>query len=289
MSKAPRDVRRRLSPYGKDDIRYVQTLDEEIAMYDSVTVDQIKSLYSELLSGSIGELSVVGDFDSDMIKNSINDILSDWTSKVGYVRIDRPANPEPTGDLAKIQTPDKANAFFYSSMQMELADTDSAYEPLVLGNIILGGGVLSSRLADRVRQKDGLSYTVRSALSTRAKDSRCDLLIYAIANPENKDKLIQAIKEEIDLLKKDGITEQELEDAKKYYLGNKRVQRTTDKALAGELLQTMFLDRTMEFAADHADRIEAASVESVNDAIRKYVDWDKLVKSIAGDFKAKQE
>ena len=49
----------------------------------------------------------------------------------------------------------------------------------------------------------------------------------------------------------------------------------------------MFLDRTMEFAADHAERIEAASVESVNEAIRKYIDWDKLVKSIAGDFESK--
>jgi zinc protease len=156
----------------------------------------------------------------------------------------------------------------------------------VLGNFILGGGGLSSRLADRVRQQEGLSYGVRSGLSARAKDDRTDFTIYAITNPENKDRLIEVIREEVIRLRNDGVTEDELAKAKSAYLQSERVRRVGDSNLADELTRLMFLDRTMVFAADHAERIEAATVESVNEAIRKYIDWDKLVMSIAGEFEA---
>lgn len=282
-------VKRKLSPYGKDDIRYVRTIEEEIEMYESVTVDQVKSLYSELVGGGIGELSIVGDFEADEIKQQFETVLGDWKSDVPYVRIDRPANTSAGESLSVINTPDKANAFFFSSAQMDLADTDSAYAPLVLGNFILGGGGLSSRLADRVRQQEGLSYTVRSGLSARAKDGRVDWTLYAITNPENKDRLIEVMREELDRLRKDGVTEEELEKAKSAYLQAERVRRATDSSLAGELIQTLFLDRTMEFAADHDERIESASVESVNDAIRQFLNWGNLVKSAAGDFESKAD
>ncbi|MCO8122204.1 insulinase family protein [Stieleria sp. TO1_6] len=285
-SRAVRAVRRGISPYGKDDIRYVMTLDEEIQMYEAVTADQIKSLYNDLLSADLGELAIVGDFDIDEVKSEVQQILADWTTDVAYVRIDRPANTAAAGGLSTIETPDKANAFFYSSAQMDLADTDPEYASLVLGNFILGGGALSSRLGDRVRQQEGLSYTVRSSLSARAKDDRVDLSIYAITNPENKDRLIEVIREEVERLCSDGVTAEELEKAKQSYLQAERVRRSSDSSLASELLQTMFLDRTMEYAQQHAEQIESATVESVNAAIAKYIDWDKLVMSIAGDFAA---
>ncbi|QDV45653.1 Peptidase M16 inactive domain protein [Stieleria neptunia] len=284
---AARAVKRAVSPYGKGDIRYVQTLDEEIEMYQSVTIQQVQSLFNELVGGNVGELSVVGDFDVDEVKSQVHGMLAGWESDVPYVRVDRPANSDAEGSLATINTPDKANAFFYSSLQMDLADTDSAYAPLVLGNFILGGGGLSSRLADRVRQQEGLSYTVRSGLSARAKDDRVDLTIYAITNPENKDRLMEVMQEEIERLRTDGVTEDELAKAKSAYLQAERVRRANDGSLASELIQTMFLDRTMKAAAEHDERIESASVESVNDAIRNYIDWDQLVKAVAGDFEAK--
>ncbi|MFU7558701.1 M16 family metallopeptidase [Stieleria sp. JC731] len=283
-SIAPRDVRRRLSPYEKSDIRYVQTIEEEISMYENVSIDEIKTAYQELIGGSRGELAAVGDFDVDQLKDQVTGILNDWQSEVPYVRIDRPANVDADGGLDSFNTPDKANAFFFSQAQLELADSSPDYANLVLGNYILGGGGLSSRLADRVRQQEGLSYGVRSGLTSRPKDERVDFTIYAITNPENKDRLIEVIQEEVDRLRKEGVTADELEKAKQAYLQAARVRRTNDGALIGELLETMFMDRTMQYAAQHAEQIEAATVDSVNAALQKYVHWDRLVRAIAGEF-----
>lgn len=281
---APRNVRRRLSPYGSDDVRYVQTLDEEIAMYRSATREQIVALHDELLSGQVGELSVVGDFDQQAVMDAINASLEGWTTDTPYVRIDRPANGLEAGKLESVQTPDKENAFFFASQEMSLSDSSPEFAPLELANFILGGGGLSSRLANRVRQQEGLSYTVRSSLSNRAKDKRVDWTVYAITNPDNKDKLISVIQEEMDKFRDKGIEQTELEQAQSAYLQAKRVGRTSDAALASELLQGLFLGRTMKFAAEHEQRIAETTVDQVNSAIKKHLHWNKSAKAIAGDF-----
>ena len=222
----------------------------------------------------------------DEVKSLWSAQLQEWNTNQPYVRVPRDPHPEIPGKLERIETPDKANAFYYSSQQYVLSDEDQEYALLVLGNFILGGGTLSSRLGDRVRQQEGLSYTVRSSVSARERDQRVDFLLYAIANPENTDRLIEVIREELDRLRKDGVTEDELEKAKVAYLQNNRVRRADDGSLAAELLGTIFNERTMQYQADHEAQIEAATIDSVNAVIRKFIAPDKLVSAAAGDFAA---
>jgi len=281
---APQHVRQVLAPYDPDDVRYVKSIKEEIEMYQQVSIDEIRELYLNFLSNQAGELAVVGDFDAEELKALVKTQLEQWDTNQPYVRVDRPAHPEIPGSTKVIQVPDKANAFLYSSQQYQLRDDDPEYASLVLGNFILGGGTLSSRLGDRVRQQEGLSYGVRSSLTARVKDNRVDFVLYAITNPENRDRLIKVIIEEIDRLRKDGVKADELEQAKGAYLQAARVQRTGDQSLASQLLSSMFNERTLEYVAEHEDQIAGATIESVNAAIRKYIDPAQLVMAIAGDF-----
>lgn len=282
---APRSVRKSLSPYPKDHVLHVKSIEEEIEMYKSVTVDEIRALHGDFLSGQHGELTAVGDFDADELKSMLTEKLAGWKSAQKFTRVGRDPHPDVPGGTDLINTPDKANAFFYSSQQYAMDDSDPEYASLVLGNYILGGGSLSSRLGNRVRQQEGLSYGIRSGVTSRAKDGRVDFTLYAITNPGNKDKLVKVIREELDRIRDEGITQQELDEAKTAYLQAARVRRTKDRALASELLSTIFTERTMQHHADHIDDIQAATVESVGKAINKYIVPDKLVVAIAGDWK----
>jgi zinc protease len=281
---APRHVRKTLTPYPADDVRYVKTIDEEIAMYQAVTIDEIRSLYENFLSNQAGEVCLVGDFDSAEVKALLKTQLKDWKTSHRYVRVDQDPHPEVAGSTKLIETPDKANAVFYSGQQYSLADDDPSFASLVMGNYILGGGSLSNRLATRVRQQEGLSYGVGSGVSAKSKDNRVDFMIYAITNPENRERLSTVIREELDRLREEGVTEDELEMAKQAYLQKARVDRTNDSALAGELVGTMFNERTMKYSAEHERQIEAATVDSVNQAVRSYIVPENLVIGIAGDF-----
>lgn len=281
---APRKVQQLLSPYPQDDIRYVMTIDEEIAMYEAATIEQVRQLHAEYLGNQAGELAVVGNFEPADVLNAVKGQFEGWTTDQPYVRIDRPAHPDIPGQIVTIETPDKSNALLYSSEQYAMSDLDPEYAALTLGNFILGGGSLSSRLADRVRQQEGLSYGVRSGLSPRPKDDRVDLTLYAITNPDNKDRLMKVIREEVDRLIADGVTEQELEDAKQAHLQAERISRTGDASLASILLMSTFTDRTLAAVAEQEQQIRDATVNQVNAAIKKYIDPERLVTAIAGDF-----
>lgn len=167
-----------------------------------------------------------------------------------------------------------------------MSDDNPEFAALELGNFILGGGSLSSRLGNRVRQQEGLSYGIASYTLPRARDTRVDFIVAAITNPGMKDRLISVIREELELIRDQGITEQELSEAKEAYLQAARVRRSDDSALNNDLLSTLFNERTMKHYAELEANIQAATVEDVNAAIRKYIDPDKLVIAVAGDFAA---
>jgi zinc protease len=277
-------VRRTVSPYAKDDVRYVPTIEEEIKRYTDLNRDQVKSLYDQFLGSQAGELAIVGDFDPAENTKILHEALSGWTAAKSYTRIPQVYFPDVAGVQEEIQTPDKANATYVAGEAFPLKETDSDYPAVVIGNYVFGGGSLSSRLGDRVRQKEGLSYGVGSQVSSDAQDARSSLTIFAICNPNNIEKVNVAINEELTKLLADGVTAAELARAKQGYLQQQQVSRTNDSVLAAMLSENLFVDRTMEFYAELEKRIGALSPEQVLDALRKYVDPKRLVVIDAGDF-----
>jgi zinc protease len=277
-------VRRIVSPYATDDLRYIPTAEEEIKRYTELTRDQVQALYDQFLGAQAGELTIVGDFDPAENTKILQEALSGWTSAKSYARIPQVFFPDVAGVQQEIQTPDKANATYMAGEAFSLKESDADYAALVIGNYVFGGGSLSSRLGDRVRQKDGLSYGVGSQISSDALDARSSVTIYAICNPKNIEKVNVAINEELTKLLADGVTAAELARAKQGYLQQQQVSRTNDAVLAAMLSENLYVDRTMEFYAELEKRINALTPEQVLAALKKYIDPKRLVIVDAGDF-----
>jgi zinc protease len=284
---APRLLQRELNPYSKDDIRYVTTVEESIQRLKDVKYEQVAQLYNEYLGSQAGELTIVGDFDSKQCLSILEHTLSGWKSKKPYARIAMPIAGESKGGEHQIKTPDKANATYTAGLLFPLRDDDADYPALVVGNYIFGAGALSSRLGDRIRQKEGLSYGVSSGLSVSSQDKRAGLTISAICNPQNIGRVEKCAQEELERLLHDGVTKDELENAKQGYLQALKVGRASDSALTGTLTNLRHLGRTMAFEADVEKKISSLTVEQVNAALRKYIDPKKLVIVTAGDFETK--
>jgi zinc protease len=280
-------LRRTINPYPKDDVRYVTTVEEEIARTKAVTLEQIKKLYQDYLSSQACEVAFVGDFDADKTRTALEDMFSGWNTKQPYARIPRLVFADVKGSQHAILTPDKANAVYVSGEVFPMKDDDADYPAALLGNYVLGGGSLSSRLGDRVRQKEGLSYHVDSHLSADSIDRRASFVISAICNPDNIKKLETTIREELDRLLKGGVTADELERAKHGYLEEQQVSRTSDGALASVLADNLYVGRTMRYYGDLERKIAAVTPEQVLSAIKKHVDPARLTIVTAGDFPGK--
>ena len=284
---APRLLQRELNPYPKEDIRYTPTIEESIERLRGVTYEQVAQLYREYLGSQAGELTIVGDFDPQACLPILKAALSGWTAAKPYARIAMPIVGEVAGAQHTINTPDKANATYTSGLLFPLRDDDPDYPALLMGNYILGSGALSSRLGNRIRQQEGLSYSVSSSLSVSSFDQRAGLTIGAICNPQNMGRVEKAAREELERLLRDGVTPEELEKAKQGHLQAQKVSRANDTALAGLLSNLRHIGRTMTYEAELEKKIEALTPEQIQAALKKHIEPKGLVIVTAGDFEAK--
>jgi zinc protease len=275
--------RRHLSPYPKGDVRYISTPEEDLAEVKAAKVEDVRKFYADFYGASVGELAIVGDFDAKDAIKLAHDLFGIWKSPRAYARI-----PNLYHDVApaheSFEAPDKANAFFIAGMNLNLRDDDPDYPALVLGNYMLGGGFLNSRLASRIRQKEGLSYGVGSQFQASAMDKSGSFTAFAIYAPENAAKLEAAFREEIARAVKDGFESKELDEARSGWLQSRQVSRAQDAALARLLAQDLFLSRTLAWDADLEKKVQVLTPADVVSALRRHIDPAKITVVKAGDF-----
>jgi zinc protease len=276
---------RALSPYKSGDVRYVPTLDEGAKRLEAVTLSEVIALYEKQLGASEGELAVVGDFDAEETLNLVQDMLRGWKSDVTVRRLESLTPLRTAGLKEDIRTPDKANAFFYAGLGLALKDTDPDFAAVRMGNYLLGGGTLSSRLGNRIRQKEGLSYGVSSSFSASSQDPSANFMAQARTNPLNIDRVEKAFREELQEFLAKGPTATELADAKKAMLEAQKVGRTSDGAIAGQIAAHLRLGRTFAFEQEQEKRIAALTPDDVRAAFARHIDPQRLVIVRAGDFK----
>jgi zinc protease len=284
---ASRAFQRHLHPFPPGDPRHVDDPDEATAQYKAATLDQVKAFHQEFLGASNGELAVVGDFDDKWMGPVVGDVFGGWESRRKYERIPLPFVDVPPVSQT-LEAPDKANAVLLSGENLKLRDDYPEYPALVLGNYMLGGGFLNSRLAVRIRQKEGLSYGVGSSLSASSIDESGSFSVSAIHAPQNTEKLEQAMREELQRALTEGFTANEIDEARKGLLQGRQVGRAQDGSLASQLARYLFLGRTMEWDAGFEEKLKALTGDQIAGAMRKFIDLRKLTVVRAGDFTKKK-
>jgi zinc protease len=279
-------LQQKLTPYPPDDVRYIATVEEMIARLKTVSASQVRDVYETQLNGAAGELAIVGDFDPNTVMPEIDGFLKGWTAPTPYRRIEKEAKIGP-GDRQRILTPDKANAVYAAGVTLPLSDGDPAYPAVVVGNYLLGLAPLSSRLSNRIRGKDGLSYGIGTNVSASPLDKVGYFYVVALTNPKNMDRLDEAVAEEITKFLAEGVGQTELEEAKKAYVQSLKGQRAHDGQLAAQLTAAMYAGRTFDYYADLEKKIGAVRPDDVKRAFDALLDLKRLVVVQAGDFVTK--
>jgi zinc protease len=282
--KASIRLEKYLSPWPKGDPRYVESPDESIESAKAAALGAVKKAYSDFYGASVSEIAIVGDFDKTEVLAQLTKLFGGWKSPKPYARLvdeyrDLPAIKE------KIEAPDKESAVFLAGLRLPLRDDNPDYPALVLGNFMTGGGFLNSRLATRIRVKDGLSYGVSSFLSASPWDVSGRFGSFAIYAPQNSEKLVKAFDEEIASILDKGFTDEEIAEAKKGWLQARRVSRSSDRELARTLAAREYLDRTLMWDEALESKVAALTNAQIVAAMKKFIDPAKISTVQAGDFK----
>jgi len=274
---------RHMNPAPPGHPMYTPTVEESLAAWGAVTVDEARAFHRDFYGPQLGTLAVVGDFDPQEIRRVIEEVFGGWESPYAATRISTEFFEAPA-DVLQIETPDKANAFLFVQQNLALRDDHEDYPALTLAGYMMGGGFLNSRLSARIREQDGLSYSVQAQISGHPIDENGSFFAVAIQAPENVERVEAALREEIQTVLDDGFTEDELALAKLGYLQSRELARAQDGSLVSMLTQGLYFDRTLLWEAEFDERIQNLTVEGVNAAVRRHLDLNKMTFVKAGDF-----
>jgi zinc protease len=266
---------RHYNPYPQDDSRYVPTVEEGEQAARELKIDQVQSFYRRAYGASTGQIAVVGDFDAGEVERELNQLLSDWKSPQTYQRSPDKSLEAPPMNLT-IPLKDKASAYVFAGENILVNDRDPDAPALLLANYILGGGFLSSRLATRIRQKEGLSYGISSTLTLPSFEPTGFFRVTASCAPQNAAQVEADIRDELGRALKDGFSADEVARAKEGILKGLLGARGSDANLAITLVHQQYLGRRFTWTREREDALRALTPEAVLTAMRKYLSVEKL-------------
>lgn len=275
---------RHMSSYEADHPEYRPTLQASIEEWQSADLEAARAFHQRFHgAGNGSRIVLVGDFDAGEVRAQIEAGLGDWRQGVPFQRYPVRYHAAPAETIT-IRTPDKANANLLAGMNLRMSDAHPDYPAMVLGNYMLGGGFLSSRLAERVRQREGISYGISSFFNAHAIDEAGSFGVWAMYAPENRERLLAAIDEELQRVRDEEFSEDELSRAKEGWLQSRQVTWGTDAQLTGMLSQHTYLGRSMADEADLVKRVGALTAADIREALSRHLDPGRMSFVLGGDF-----
>ncbi len=286
---ASRRINRHFQDLEPDHPDYTPDWDEAAARIDRLDQEALAEFHASHYGfGPQTTISLVGDFDADELRETLERLFDDFTPEIAFERIDSP-HTDVAPERFVTQIDDKASAVMLARQNFPLRDDHPDYPALSLAGHLIGGGFLTSRLADRVRDQEGLSYGVGAGFGAHPIDERGSFNVFAMFAPENRERLIEVVEEELEKVVESGFEAEEVEAGKRGYLQQRELRRSDDGQLAGMLNGNLYLDRDLFHQAEFEDRLRALDAEAVTEAVRRHLDLERLSISIAGDFEDEDE
>jgi zinc protease len=187
-----------------------------------------------------------------------------------------------------VQINDKTNAAVMGNLNLKIGEENPDYPAVEMANELLGGGAfLSSRIPQRLREAEGMSYGAGSYTNGNSIDQTGSWGVYAFFNPIYKDKMDNALREEIKKAIDKGFTKEEYDSSLKSWLQSRQTSLNMDNFLSYQLRKYLELGKTIKAYSDYENKVKALDVTKVNAAIKKYFDLNRFVLVYAGDFTKK--
>ncbi|TCT03748.1 M16 family metallopeptidase [Paralcaligenes ureilyticus] len=278
---ASRTLTRHTDPWPGDDIRYTPTFAESLSRIAALKRQDLLDFHQKFYGAGNIEFAAVGAFDADAARAALTKGIEGWKKAPAYTRVPDPYHAV-NAKTFNINTPDKANAFFLTTLPINVQDTDPRFPALYLANYLLGGSE-TSRLWNRVRVKDGLSYDVRSVLDASAYEPSGDWSIYAIQAPQNSQRLQKAVHEELARALKDGFSAKEVQEGIHALLNYRKLARAQDGVLARTWIGYLQQNRTFEWSAQMDKKLAGLTADDVNAALRDVLKPADFSTAVAGD------
>jgi zinc protease len=270
--------------YSKDHPLYASSTDESLEDLVKVKLDDVKKYYKDFYGANNSVSTFVGEIDKKQVTAFLQNSFGKWNSKEPYKEIEYKYF-ETKGTTETINTPDKTNAMLAGGINLNISRKHPDYPSIIMANELLGGGAfLSSRIPQRLRENEGMSYGAGSFMNVQYKYNVGNWGLYAAFNPLYKGRLDSALHQEIDKAIKGGFTQDELSKSISSWAEQNKTSLGSNDNLAGLIRFYLMNDRDLSQYTDFENKIKELKLDAVNSSLRKYFDTSKLVLIYGGDF-----
>lgn len=259
---------------------------DQIAGIEAAQVQDLKAFHSAHYGPAQIKLVVVGDVDVKKLHAALQAGFGGWES--GKAPASLPsvkAQPFPSAPEQTIVVPGKTSAVLYIGQATGLKYRDPDALALRVGTIVLGSG-FTGRLMHNVRDKEGLTYGIRSFIGNdNAVDG--DFRISGTFAPALLERGVVSTQRQLNEWYEKGITAAELAQRQKQMVGSYYVSLEDTDGLANTILSALERGYDLSWLDEYPRAVKALTVEQVNRAIRTHLDPRKMVVIRAGSVESK--
>jgi zinc protease len=245
----------------------------------SITRDDLLQYTSRYWRPDLTTIAIVGDVTPEQARRAVQTAFGTWSSQGTTPPVAQPSLPAPHTGHAYIQT--DANEVFIQLGQRAVARSSHDYDTFQLLTEILGGpGYFESRLWQELRQKRGLVYGVSSEMKTD-KD-RGDLEIQLNASPSNVAPAISIVRAELNRLRMQPVSVQELAEAKVRLVSEALLNEASAAGQRDELLTIAQNRLPLNYYSTLSQRYAGITPADLQRVAKSYVQPDRLIEVFAG-------
>jgi zinc protease len=260
--------------YPKGNPNYSLSVEENLANIKNAALDEVKAFHKKYFGPASMHLVIVGDTEGANLNTSLKKAFKNWYGGVSETLKFEEA-VKSTSKTEIITIPEKPSAELYIGQYTGLKIKDADYIPFYIANYTLGAG-FAGRLMQTVRDNDGLTYSISSGTGGNISTGGY-WMVNASFNPSLFQKGLDATMVQVNKWVNDGITQTELENKKTNLIGSFKVGMSTTNGIARTILS--FVERGLEpnYIEQYPKDIEKVTLKQVNDAIKKYIQLDKMI------------
>jgi len=250
--------------------------------YDG-TVESINSLklidIEKFISKHLGYNNVIGVVGGDIslveAKKYLEEIL-ELLPKVETIELDQvKASAKKELEVIEEET-DQAYIFFASPFHYSYKEKDQ-YKAKI-AEYLLGGAGFGSRLMEEIRVKRGLTYGVYASLRrTKSVSYMSGSMQTKLSTQDESKALIQSV---VDDFLKEGITQKELDDTKKFLLGSEPLRTETLSQRLSRAYSDYYYERPLDFASEQLGKIDSVTLEEMNSFIKSHSELSDITFTI---------
>lgn len=207
-----------------------------------------------------------GDISIADAKSKAQTLLS--TLETGKVGKERHYDPRKTPKESILKRPQTEQAYLYFGAPFEMSEGDSEFYKARVAMFILGSSGFGSRLMEEIRVKRGLAYSAYSRLSVAKTNTYFSG--YLQTKLESQAEAKKTVEEVIDTFVREGVTQNELDQARKFLLGSEPLRVETLSQRLGRTFSEYYQGKPLGHSLQELELIRTLSLDELNDFIKRH-------------------